>query len=230
MVFKFLFGQLHVGRPSGILDRYDCAVTLCLRRRRNAAAGALQWRRIWRFAFDWLPIRKYRCLAPIMTTHVPPTAAEFIAGKFAGHEIDVIDTRGTDSSRWTGRDHAFAGFAGWRHSFTSIRSTWRSKVYVYLTGQKERANPRHPLYVTPGIPGLNGMTAAEVPEDWKQPSADGTSMVAKMFEVVFVHGRAEVDERLGEWLIKTGHAQRSPLVRPAGKALLGGLASLIAGR
>ena len=104
-------------------------------------------------------------------------------------------------------------------------------MFVFLAGAKERANPRHVLYVTPGVPGLGGgVSANDVPDEWKQPSADGTTTVPRQFEVVFTHGRASVDERLGEWLVKTGHAQRTPLVRASGNALLGGLASLISGR
>lgn len=207
MVLKFWLGMLHVGKPSGIGEagHYDCAITLCWGRRRRAPCDELQWRRIWRFAFDWGRTRP-------PAAKIPDPLVSQISGKLAAslHSEDAPPI--------------------WRHQFTTIRSTWRSKVYVYLTGQKERQNPRHIMYVTPGVPGLAGMSANDVPEDWKMPSADGTAMVPKQFEVVFIHGRANVDEKLGEWLVTTGHAQRSALARVTGKALLGGLASLISGR
>lgn len=93
-------------------------------------------------------------------------------------------------------------------------------MYVYLTGAKERASSHHIVYVAPAAyPGVS-----EAPAEWYSPDK-----TAKTFEIKFVHGRAEVEQNLGEFMIKYGLANRSRLIKPAG-GLLGGLAKAIAGR
>ncbi len=91
-------------------------------------------------------------------------------------------------------------------------------MFVYLTGSKERANPKHTLRVCPG----GTMREGEVPSEWMENGAP------KRFEIPFVHGRASVDEQLGKWLIEKGIVQRSNLIR-ATKSTLGSLAASIRG-
>jgi hypothetical protein len=93
-------------------------------------------------------------------------------------------------------------------------------MFVFLTGEKERRNPSHFLTVAPGFVTVSDVVA---PPSWFE--RDGAPANLK---VEFVFGRAEVDQPLGEWLIKTGYAQRGNL-RATGKSLLGALASKIAG-
>jgi hypothetical protein len=201
MLIHFGFGLIHIGRPSGIGNhRYHAAITLCLGYRGEVPPGELPWRRIWRVRWDWLPRAKHK----------------IIVGTYA-HVPTAID-----SSRWTGREKKFVGLKPWQSDFWSHRSTRRSKMYVYLTGQKERQNPHHVMYVAPA----SMVADVECPDDWKE--SDG--IAHKQIPVVFINGRANVDERLGKLMIDTGMAQRSSLVRAQGKALLGSLANVIAGR
>ena len=83
---------------------------------------------------------------------------------------------------------------------------------VYLTGEKERANPRHVMFVCPG----RVLNANDCPRAWRED--DGSP---KTFEVVFTHGMAVVDNQLGEWLVSTGQASRTPrtIVRAAASVL-----------
>lgn len=97
-------------------------------------------------------------------------------------------------------------------------------MHVYLSGAKERANPSHVLRVAPAAEVGRVMAANDVPSDWKEH--DGTP---KGFEIKFVHGRASVDERLGEWLIAAGYAYRSRLIRNVTGSMLGALAKTIRG-
>lgn len=95
---------------------------------------------------------------------------------------------------------------------------------VYLTGSKEKANPNHVLYVAPASHLGKHMTKAEVPAEWLDDNKK-----PKTFAISFAYGVANVDDKLGEWLIATGHAQRTNLIRARGNSLLGGLAKTIAG-
>lgn len=110
------------------------------------------------------------------------------------------------------------GFGDWRYSFDVYRSTRRSKVYVYLTGAKERGNPNHVLRVCPGAL----VPKNEVPEEWMDNGE------FKKYELVFVHGRCSVDEQLGKLLVEKGIAQKTNLIRRTGSTL-GSLAATIRG-
>jgi hypothetical protein len=226
MLIRFWFGCLHFGRPRQTgFHSYDAAVTLCWGWRGDVPASELAWRRIWRLSWDWLPVRIYRSLRP--TILLPPSAGELLEYAIVGldapwHEIE--DKRGIDSALWTGRDKKFIGFGAWHREFVYHCATWRSLMHVYLTGAKERANPSHIMYVSPAHPD-NHIPDAECPSEWK--NEDGTS---KNFTVKFVYGRASVDSNLGAWLVKSGHAKASNIVRAAGGSLLGTLARTIAGR
>lgn len=98
-------------------------------------------------------------------------------------------------------------------------------MHVYKTGAKERANPSHSLFVTPAAQLGPNMSKNDIPAEWLDPM----TKQPKTFEVVFIHGCASVDEQLGEWMISTGNAQRTNIVRATGN-MLGGLAAMIAGR
>lgn len=222
MLIRFWFGQLHIGRPSGIASYpYQASVTLCWGSRGDVPPEAPSWRHVWHIAWDWLPIRKYRSLRP--TIKIPPTEGELLNAAITGHEAkwhEIEDQRGIDSVSWTGRDKKFIGFDGWPRDYLHHRATRRSLMHVYLNGAKERRNPSHMMYVQPA----NMVRAAERPEEWVNP--DGT---AKDFHIEFKYGRAEVPENLGRLLIATGHAKATNLVRATGGSLLGSLASTIRG-
>lgn len=95
-------------------------------------------------------------------------------------------------------------------------------MLVYLNGSKERKQASFAYSVNPGESGL--MRPADVPAEFK--NADGTN---KEFKLEFKYGRAEVDEQLGEWMVKHGMVHKSSLIRATGKSMLGGLAQTIRG-
>lgn len=76
-------------------------------------------------------------------------------------------------------------------------------MFVYLPGKSN-----HSVFVTPAVDArgepLDGAS------QWK--SAEGEAL---QYNVRFISGRAEVDAKLGQWLIRNGYAQRTPLVLPA---------------
>ena len=88
---------------------------------------------------------------------------------------------------------------------------------VYLTGERERANPSHVMYVSPA--GDARVAKMNLPEDWlddeKKP---------RTFPIQFKHGKADVDDRLGKYLIDTGQAAASSILRPSGRSILGSMA------
>jgi hypothetical protein len=67
---------------------------------------------------------------------------------------------------------------------------------VFRPGQ-----PNSTIHVTPG--------AFHDTSDWRDKNGKPIT-----FQVVFTHGVASVDSQLGEYLIKDGHAQRTPLILP----------------
>lgn len=223
MLIRFWFGQLHVGRTSGIAGySFDASVTLCMGWRGDVPPEAPSWKRVWRFAWNWLPDRKHKSLRP--TVLLAPTEGQMLQAAISGKEpslAEVVDLRGVDSTLWTGRDRKFTGFGEWHRKLVSHRATRRSLMHVYLTGAKERASAKHVLFVQPAAL----VSGAECPEEWK--NSDGT---AKDYSVEFKYGRASVPDNLGRLLIKTGHARASNIVRVVNGSLLGSLASTIAGR
>lgn len=67
--------------------------------------------------------------------------------------------------------------------------------------------PRHFLYVQPAAtPGCEN-------SDWM----DGEE--PKLFTIEFVHGRAEVPDNLGRYMIDNGLARMSPILLPADDGL-----------
>lgn len=207
MVIRFgRFCLLYIGKTTDFFSgqKYDAGITLC-RGKRDAPDWELQWRIIWSLSWNWLPDRIYR------QVNIPEPHLLGRIGRFQ------------DSARWTGRDRKFIGFARWRRKLTVIRSTWRSKMFVYLTGSKERSAPLHVKYVAPAGDKKH-VRDGDIPSDWINQEGQPAG-----FAVEFNYGRAEVDDRLGEYMISAGLAQRTNLIR-SGKALLGSLASAIAGR
>ncbi len=91
---------------------------------------------------------------------------------------------------------------------------------IYLTGEREKANPAHIMYVAPAADKRNAPT--NIPSDWlddeKKP---------RTFPITFVHGRADVPDQLGNYLVKTGQAAASSLLRPNGRSVLGALADRV---
>jgi hypothetical protein len=73
-------------------------------------------------------------------------------------------------------------------------------VYVFIHGDGERPPPAmHFMMATPAA-DIQG----EVPASWVD-----TLNRPKEFQLQFVHGRAEVDDELGKYLIKKGYAHKS---------------------
>ena len=232
MLIKFGFGQLHIGRPTGIdCAENDAALTLCLGWRGDVPPSEPQWRYVARAAWDWLPVRNYRAIgAVVQHLSLQETAHRNTVASISGRRPNSLNSEyllpaeyagAIDSSRWTGRDRKFVGFGAWRRNLCVYRSTWRAKMFVYLTGAKERNNPKHVLRVAPGAM----LATNEIPADWREE--DGSP---KKFEIEFIHGRASVDSRLGEFLVKREIAQKTNLIRRAGASTLGALAATIAGR
>ena len=63
-------------------------------------------------------------------------------------------------------------------------------MFIHLTGEKERRSSNHVVYVAPGAVEKR----ENCPSDWFE--LDGNP---KQFSLVFIHGRASVDQQLGEW-------------------------------
>jgi len=230
MLIRFWFGLIHIGRPAGIgPSKYDASVTLALGRRDDVPSTELRWRYISRWSWNWLPDRIYAPIGAVAqqpTTHERLTAA--ISGKsgvsatlFSENLLPAEYALAIDSSRWTGRDKKLIGFGAWRRERVVHCATWRSLMHVYLTGSKERKNPSHVLYVAPAAM----MKAEDAAAEWKDH--DGKSLT---LPIEFKFGRAEVPSNLGEWMIATGTAHRTNLVKATGKSMLGSLAATIAGR
>src|SRR5690348_1758421 len=140
MLIRFWFGAIHIGRASriGDLGDYDANITFCWGRRGyDVPPDELQWRLIWRFAWNWLPDVLYRIEPQV------PNKAEIAFGQMVAAispQAAFLPPKAvTEKTRWTERVKVI-GFGEWRHAVTINRSTRRSKVYVYLTGAKERAN------------------------------------------------------------------------------------------
>lgn len=224
MLIRFGFGQLYIGRPTGIgCYRYSAGITLCVGFRGDVPLGELRWRRTYCFNWNWLPDRLWRedrdfhWPDPLLASYPQHRLVSVISGKpalSANAENALLNM-----SRSTGRGRKFVGFGRWRSEATAYRSTRRSKMYVYLTGAKERRNPKHILRVAPA--GVVGVSKA--PAEWV--NEDNTP---KAFELEFIHGRCSVDSQLGEWLVKTGQCQRTNLIRRSG-SMLGSLAATIRG-
>jgi hypothetical protein len=197
MRVPFYCGAIIFGGPS-LANQRDASVTFCLGRRRDNPPDELSWNRIWRWAWDWFPDIALRA-----------------------SDLAVTADGSLVCGWWSGRlEPAFR----WHWSYEFYHTTWRSKMHVYLTGSKERANPRHNLFVCPASEPGKMVTANDIPAEWKEPNGE-----PKTFAIVFANGRAEVDQKLGEWLIATKQAQRTKLMRASG-SMLGTLAGAIAGR
>lgn len=222
MLIRFWFGAIHIGRPSHIGSEgdYDASITWCWGRRGyDVPPGELKWRYIRRFSWDWLPVAIFNTESTLLDP-ANRAYAKLIASISGGgpQKSEII------SSHWTGREK-FVGWSHWRSSLTVLRSTRRSKMYVYLAGQKERESSHHMVYVAPAA--YPGVDRNDVPSDWLIGVGDKAE--ARTFEVKFNHGRAEVEQNLGEFMIKHGLCNRTRLVRPSA-GLLGGLARAISGR
>ena len=237
MRIPFWFGLIHIGRPTGVGSyRYDVAATLFLGWRGEVPKGEYQWHRIWRVSWNWLPDRIYQQIGAV-EPYISAADAD------AKRLRQIISSRGLtiesslsnllprkyfnafDSSRWTGRERRLVGIGSWHREFWIHRSTRRSKMYVYLTGSKERTG-EHNMYVAPAAVTRD----EDCPSDWFHFD-DQKTRVPVQFAIKFVNGRASVDNQMGEWLIANKFAQRTnSIIRVPGKALLGSLANTIAGR
>lgn len=216
MLIRFWFGAIHIGRPSRIGDigDYDASITWCWKHRRyDVPPGELQYRLVARLAWNWFPDVAYHMEPRALTMR--EIAINRMVATISGKEPDSLDS---EYARLAERAPRVIGFGDWRHSWTVYRPTRRSKVYVYLTGAKERANPNHILRVCPGVL----VPKNEVPEEWMENGE------FKKFEISFIHGRASVDEALGKLLIEKGIAQKTNLIRRTGSTL-GSLAAAIRG-
>jgi hypothetical protein len=78
---------------------------------------------------------------------------------------------------------------------------------VYLHGSENK--PPVPLHVMTVNPAAHGKGKVEAPGDWVDENNRGVE-----FTVEFVHGTAEVEPRLGKYLIDAGLAHRTRLVLP----------------
>lgn len=201
MLIRFGFGMLYIGKPSSFAAyNRDMSIALYIGWRGEVPKGELEWHHIWRADWNWLPKRVYK-------------------------KINVGPSNVIDSSRWTGRDRRLVGIGSWRSEIWSHRSTHRSKMYVYLTGSKERMG-EHTLHVAPAA-----ITKPEnCPSDWFVFD-DDQKRIPRQMAIKFVSGRASVDSNLGEWLIERKFAQRTnQILRQRSGAVLGSLANAIAGR
>jgi hypothetical protein len=75
-------------------------------------------------------------------------------------------------------------------------------MYVYLPGKKN-----HSVFVTPANDPRG--TELDGASQWK--SEEGVPL---QYNIRFTDGRASVDAQLGNWLIRHGYAQRTPLILP----------------
>jgi hypothetical protein len=74
-------------------------------------------------------------------------------------------------------------------------------MYVFIHGDGIRPPPEiHFMFITPAAHLVN----TEVPNGWVD-----TQNRPREFQLTFVHGRAEVDDEIGRYLIKNGLAQKS---------------------
>ena len=233
MRVPFWFGYIHIGRPTGIgAYRYDVSATLNLGWRGDVPHGEYDWHRIWRISWNWMPDRVYQHIG-IVEPYISPADEDakrlrqiisprvLTAEKSSPNLLPRKYCNAIDSSRWTGRERKLVGFGAWRHEFWSYKSTRRSKMYVYLTGSKERASGSHTVFIAPAAVSKS----ENCPSDWFE--TDGRT--PKQMSIVFSHGRASVDKVLGDWMIAHGVAQKTNIIKQSG-AMLGSLAGAIAGR
>ena len=230
MRIPFWFGLIHIGRPTGIgAYRYDVSATLYLWPRGDVPHGEYAWHRIWRISWNWLPDRVYKqigavAILPAWNDRLKATISGKSAAPQDGSLLPAEYAGAFDSSRWTGRERRLVGFGIWQREYWHHRSHQRSKMYVYLTGSKERSNAVHNMYIAPGALGKR----ADCPNDWYEIGVLGTE-VPKQMTIVFHQGRAQVEKNIGELMIAHGMAQRTNIIKRSG-AVLGNLASAIAGR
>jgi hypothetical protein len=91
---------------------------------------------------------------------------------------------------------------------------------IYLTGERERQNPNHVMQVAPAAD--KRVAPNGIPSDWldddKKP---------RTFPIVFRYGKAVVEDNLGAYLVKTGQASASSLLKPQGRSILGAFADRV---
>ena len=73
-------------------------------------------------------------------------------------------------------------------------------MFVYM--DCDHPKPRHELLCTPA----RNADSVEFKDEHGKP---------KMYQVIFEHGRAEVPDNLGRWLVDNGMAVRSRIIKPA---------------
>lgn len=79
-------------------------------------------------------------------------------------------------------------------------------MLVYLHGSPDRNPPAsHTKFIAPAA----HLAGQECPHEW----VDTTNKPIE-FQIDFVHGKAEVDDAIGKYLVETGQAFRSRLIRP----------------
>ena len=232
MRIPFWFGLIHVGRPTGIgAYRYDISATLNLWPRGDVPHGEYAWQRIWRVSWNWLPDRIYQHVSVVENPDkLAIDVVRRLRAAISGEDIAELRSKyqlackywnSFDSSRWTGRERKLVGFGIWQHEFWSYQSTRRSKMYVYLTGSKERQSPSHTVFIAPAAVEKK----ENCPAEWFETNGE----TPKQMQIVFHHGRASVDKAIGEWMIASGAAQKTNIIKRSG-AMLGSLAGAIAGR
>jgi len=221
MLIRFWFGALHIGRAShiGTDGAFDASITFMWGWRGLVPPNEPLWRFIWRCAWNWLPDVVYRIEPRPSPSEIAFHNLVSTISNSADRPLSLSSDKAICSEDAPTERIKVIGFGDWRHAVTVIRSNRRSKMYVYLTGAKERRNPKHIVRCCPAA--VIGVDNA--PSEWR--NLDGT---AKNFEIEFIHGRASVEEQLGAFMLKHGYAQKTNLIRRTGSTL-GSLAAAIRG-
>lgn len=76
-------------------------------------------------------------------------------------------------------------------------------MFVYLPHKK--AN--HTVHICPA--GDKDFIKGEIPSDWVDDENK-----PRTFIITFVHGKAEIDDKLGKYMIERGLARKSKLILP----------------
>lgn len=83
-------------------------------------------------------------------------------------------------------------------------------MFVYLAGDKTKGVVRsHTIFCNPG----EHLGHDAVPSAWLEKKHDGSKAGMAMV-VPFLNGKADVEDRLGEYLIDMGQALRHPWIKP----------------
>lgn len=76
---------------------------------------------------------------------------------------------------------------------------------IYLTTERAKAAPSYPVHVAPAAEP----EGADGPAAWRDEDGNPVTIT-----VVFTHGRAEVEDALGRFMVARGYAARTNLILP----------------